>query len=380
MTNINGVSGYNYNQDNIKTNYEQNDIQLEDISILYTTEKLEDNRTTFAETFDEIFASESDQGQKFLNGLIDNKDSLMEDLGLTDSQYDSLACTALALASQETGMGEEKGYNEENTGLGKAWRKFEKWAHTKFFNGGSASSGLTQMKIYDFLNDPSKLSEEQRNILKDYGITADSIAKNNLYENPDKAAVATMVVLKSLTEKYDDYKNVLSTENKKLENKLGITTESEKAELKAAGDKLLAKISEAYENNDKDEKKSEIRTAFKEWLLAKNDTKKADKGDKKYNEEIQLEELNKLLGGNPKLNSSDLDIIRYSLTTSGSEMNMTEYCAYAWNKGTGTTGMQLDRLLADKIGTILSNPEDFDYDQFTVNVASLAEKYASQSS
>ena len=61
-------------------------------------------------------------------------------------------------------------------------------------------------------------------------------------------------------------------------------------------------------------------------------------------------------------------------------MNMTEYCAYAWNKGTGTTGMQLDRLLADKIGTILSNPEDFDYDQFTVNVASLAEKYASQSS
>ena len=73
-------------------------------------------------------------------------------------------------------------------------------------------------------------------------------------------------------------------------------------------------------------------------IFAKNDTKKADKGDKEYNEEIQLEELNKLLGGNPKLNSSDLDIIRYSLTTSGSEMNMTEYCAYAWNKGTGTTG------------------------------------------
>ena len=59
-------------------------------------------------------------------------------------------------------------------------------------------------------------------------------------------------------------------------------------------------------------------------------------------------------------------------------MNMTEYCAYAWNKGTGETGMQLDRLLADKIGTILYNPEDFDYDQFTVNVSTLAFMYANQ--
>ena len=378
MTNINGVPPYNSNQENIKTNYEQNDIQLENISILYTTEAQEEDRTTFEDTFDKVFASEVEQGQEFLNGLIDNKDSLMKDLGLTDSQYDSLACTALALASQETGMGEEKGYNEENKGIGKLFRGIMKQIDV-LRGGASASSGLTQMKIYDFLNDSSKLSEEQRNILKDYGITADGIAENNLYENPDKAAIATMVVLKSLTEKYDDYKKVLSTENKNLEDKLGITSEAEKAEVKAAGDDILAKISEAYENNGNDEKKSEIRTAFKEWLLAKNDTKKSDKVDKEYNEEIQLEELNELLGGNPKLDASDLDIIRYSLTTSGSEMNMTEYCAYAWNKGTGTTGMQLDRLLADKIGTILKSPEDFDYDQFTVNVATLAEKYASQS-
>ena len=378
MTNINGVPPYNSNQENIKTNYEQNDIQLENISILYTTEAQEEDRTTFEDTFDKVFASEVEQGQEFLNGLIDNKDSLMKDLGLTDSQYDSLACTALALASQETGMGEEKGYNEENKGIGKLFRGIMKQIDV-LRGGASASSGLTQMKIYDFLNDSSKLSEEQINILKDYGITADGIAENNLYENPDKAAIATMVVLKSLTEKYDDYKKVLSTENKNLEDKLGITSEAEKAEVKAAGDDILAKISEAYENNGNDEKKSEIRTAFKEWLLAKNDTKKSDKVDKEYNEEIQLEELNELLGGNPKLDASDLDIIRYSLTTSGSEMNMTEYCAYAWNKGTGTTGMQLDRLLADKIGTILKSPEDFDYDQFTVNVATLAEKYASQS-
>ena len=58
---------------------------------------------------------------------------------------------------------------------------------------------------------------------------------------------------------------------------------------------------------------------------------------------------------------------------------MTEYCAYGWNKGTTGTGMQLDRMLAEKIGTILSTPEDFDYDQFTVNVSTMAEKYANQS-
>ena len=377
MTNINGVSPYNYNKEDIKTNYEQNDIQLEDISILYTTDKKEEDRTTFEETFNNVYVNDSGQGQKFLSGLIDNKENLMKELGLTEDQYDSLACTALALASQETGMGQEEGYNEENKGIGKFFRGVLKQIDV-LRGGASASSGLTQMKIYDFINDPTKLSEEQKNILKEYGITADGVAKNNLYDNPDKAAIATMVVLKSLTEKYDDYKEVLSTENQKLEDKLGSTSEAEKEELKAKGNDLLAQISKAYENNGDDKKKSNIRTAFKEWLLAKNDTKKGDKVDKEYNEEIQLEELNKLLGGSPKLETSDIDLIRYALTSNGSEMNMTEYCAYAWNKGTGETGMQLDRLLADKIGTILANPEDFDYDQFTVNVSTLASKYANQ--
>ena len=344
---------------------------------MYTTDKKEEDRTTFEETFNNVYVNDSGQGQKFLSGLIDNKENLMKELGLTEDQYDSLACTALALASQETGMGQEEGYNEENKGIGKFFRGVLKQIDV-LRGGASASSGLTQMKIYDFINDPTKLSEEQKNILKEYGITADGVAKNNLYDNPDKAAIATMVVLKSLTEKYDDYKEVLSTENQKLEDKLGITSEAEKEELKAKGNDLLAQISKAYENNGDDKKKSNIRTAFKEWLLAKNDTKKGDKVDKEYNEEIQLEELNKLLGGSPKLETSDIDLIRYALTSNGSEMNMTEYCAYAWNKGTGETGMQLDRLLADKIGTILANPEDFDYDQFTVNVSTLASKYANQ--
>ena len=120
-----------------------------------------------------------------------------------------------------------------------------------------------------------------------------------------------------------------------------------------------------------------IRSTFKQWLLSTEGNK-----DKNYNEAHQLGLLNGLLSAEKSsmtIKQSDLDYIRYTLTASGNEMTETEYCAYAWNKGTGDSGMTLDRLLADKIGTILANPEDFDYDQFTVNVASLAEKYAEQS-
>ena len=385
MTNINGVSHYNYNKEDVKTNYEQNDIKLEDISILYTTEKKEEDRTTFEETFNNVYVNDSGQGQKFLGGLIDNKENLMKELGLTEEQYDSLACTALALASQETGMGQEAGYNEENKGLGGAMRKFAKWADTTFFGGGSASSGLTQMKIYDFINDPTKLSEEQKEILEEYGITADGVATNNLYDNPDKAAVATMVVLKSITEKYDDYKNILSNNHSDLETKLNLTSQEDKDNALNKGNEILSKISSIYSNMDNDTK-VKIRTELKDCFIALDDTKVGDKVDKNgkkvtddINEEIQLNELNKMLGDEFKLESSDLYYIRYALTDENAEMNMTEFCAFGWNKGTNDNSLKLDRLLADKIGTILSNPEDFDYDQFTVNVATLALMYAGQS-
>ena len=192
--NIKGIPQPIYQSNGFKTNFDKNDIELDEISILYTTDKQEEKRTTFDETFKRVDVADCEQGGKFLNGLISNKYSLMQDLGLSDSQYDSLACIALALASQETGMGVETGYNEENKGIGAAFRKFAKWADTTFFGGASASSGLTQMKIYEFL----KNGDETSKLLEKYGITADGIATNNLYENPDKAAIATMIVLSSI--------------------------------------------------------------------------------------------------------------------------------------------------------------------------------------
>lgn len=371
--------GSSYNPNEIKTKYEKDDIDLEDISILYTTEKVEKDRTTFGESFNEVSLDSSEQGAKFLSGLKENKDSLCSELGITSEQYDSLACVALALASQETGMGEEKGYESENTGIGKFIRGIAKQIDV-WRGGASASSGLTQMKIYDFLNG-DKLTDEQKDILTRYGIEANGIAKDNLYANPDKAAIATMVVLTSIYENYDDYKEVLSTEHQKIGE--SITDDPSKlAEIEARGNELLDDIYEVYKGAS-DSQKIEIRETFKQWLLSTNGSKIGDKGvDDEYNEEVQLNKLNELLANNSadfKLEEDSLHFIRYALTADGQEMNTAEYCAYGWNKGTGATGMQLDRMLAEKIGTILYNPEDFDYDQFTTNVSMLADKYAEQS-
>lgn len=382
MSNIQGPNELKYThilESGGGSRVENNDeIDLSEISILFTTEKTEDKRTTFEDTYDEKSLSEATQGAEFLQGLIANKDTLMSELGLSDEQYDTLACVALALASQETGMGYEDGYKSENTGVGGFFRKIAKWADVHIFGGSSASSGLTQMKIYDFLNSDT-LTDEQKDILKEYGIEAKGVATNNLYSEPDKAAIATMVVLSSIVENYDDYEKVLSDAHAELASSLNDgLTEEERLE---KGNEILADISSVYQNAD-DETKMEIRSALKQWLLSTNGSTLKDKGDKQYNEEYQLQQLNELLatnGSDVALTQSDLDYIRYALTADGQEMNVTEYCAYAWNKGTGTTGMQLDRLLADKVGIILSNPEDFDYDQFTVNVSTLAEKYAQQS-
>lgn len=378
MSNI-GAIGSNNDDFNVKKKQVEKDegIKLEDINVFYETEQIEENRSSFNMSFKEIPILSSKEGEKFLNGLINNKEILCERLGLSEEQYDSFACTALALASQETGMGVEAGYQDENNG----WGKFKRGVG-KFFDvllgGASASSGLTQMKINDFMSE--KLSNSEVNLLKELGIETSGWNGNNLYEEPDKAAIATIVVLNSIAQNYDDYKTMLNNEHKKLEEKLPSNLSEE--DKIGIGKQIIDNITSLYESSPT-EAQSEIRNAFKNWLLAQNDSVKGQKKvEKGFNEEENLEILNKLLAENGEtktLNQSDLNYIRYYLTSDSQEMNLTEYCAYGWNKGTGYSGMQLDRTLADKIGTILANPEDFDYDQFTVNVSTLSKMYAQQS-
>ena len=370
---------YEYNPNKSDANFEDSDIDLEAIDFLFATELLEEKRTTFEDTFSSIDANdETKDGAKFLNGLIDNKAKLQKDLNLSDEEYDNLACIALALASQETGMGDEAGYQGENKGIGGLFRKAEKWIHVKL-GGGSASSGLTQMKIYDFMHSAeSPLTDGQKDLLSQYGIEAEGIATNNLFENPDKAAIASMIVLTNIYEHYNEYKGVLSTEHTALENKLGLTTEEDKKNAEIKGEKILYDITSFYNDIENSKEKVKIREAIKDYLIAIPNGSKLEN----LNEEKCLQHLNKLLEKNDagfSLTNEDFNYIRYELTTQETALTPQEYCAYAWNKGTGKTGMQLDRILKDTIGTILKNPEDFDYDQFTVNVATLAQKYIEQS-
>ena len=381
MTDIGKIGSGNYNPEEIKHNYKKDDIELEDISILYTTKKTEDQRGEFDTAFSLVNVTQSSQGEKFINSLKNNKTELMDRLNLTDEQYDSLACVSLGLASQETGMGEETEYvNENSPSIGKWFRDTAK--NLGLGDGSSASSGITQMKIYEFLNDSTRLAPELQQILKDYGVVANGKADNNLFDNPDKAAVATMVVLKSINDNYDNYTNMLKSSHEKIAEEIAESPEK-LAELEAQGHDVLNNILGVYKNAT-DSQKIEIRNGLKMWLLAQNGSTKGQRGvDRGYNEEENLETLNKILKNNDPnfepLTEETLHYIRYALTGEGQQMTPIEYMAYGWNKGTGATGMQLDRTLADKVGTILFDPEEFDYDQFTTNVSMLAEKYGNQS-
>ena len=330
-----------------------------------------------------------DQAKFFYQSLIDNKSELCEELGISEEKYDSLSCVALALASQETGMGSEDfslngaikqiknkdipdmGYQNENT-WGKDLRNF-----VINMLQETASSGLTQMKIYDFMQD-----EELNGILKDFGVEAESETENNLYENPDKAAIATIVVLNHLNKNYNNYKNLIGTKHANIGTKISAGGQ-ELNSAEAEGNRILDEISTKFYTL-KPKEQSNLRNALKNVLEAEDDSKSNGifTKNKKYNEEYQMNKLNKLLKKMDipvEITVENLDNIRYALTAEGQEMNRTEYLAYAWNKGTGESGMKLDRMLMAKIGTILSSKDTFDGDQFESNVAVLTERYANQS-
>ena len=370
------------------------DADIENVEFLFSTSKLEDERGDFESTFEEFSVVQKAVGGKvnpdkvqeqaidFYNGLVENKDKLCEKLGISEDKYDDLAFVALALASQETGMGAEDGYQEENKGIGKLFRGIGK-AIDVFRGGLSASSGLTQMKIHEFLENSEEdggLPADKKQILKDYGIKSGKIINNNLFKNPDKAAVSTIVVLSELSEKYDDYKSSLNDNHTKIGDEISENpTELKKAEKE--GNNILNTISKNFGKLSLEEQ-NDLRTTFKQVLLSTNGSKEGSKDvDDDYNEELNLNKLNELLSKNDidlKLDETSLNKIRYALTADGAEMNKTEYLAYAWNKGTGETGMQLDRMLAAKIGTMFTANDSFDADQFESNVSALADKYKDQ--
>lgn len=388
------------------------DSNLNGIDHLYFTDDREEDRTTFDGTFylyntqisDAELSSGATQGYNFYKSLIDCKYDnygsnglkrvgLMEKLNLTSEEYDSLACIALAIASQETGMGGETGYKKENTKFGDidSFADFGDFLYTNarkafitVFGENSASSGITQLKIYDQIQD---MDEWHKGILREYGIEAKNKGYDNLAKDPEKSAVATMVVLKLIKDNYDtnvnndeidSYKATMDKAFNEMQNEYSSKGISNEDALNKGFDKL-ADIYNYYQNTD-EETKLAIRTAFKDVFLAANDTTLKDKkgNSKQFVEEYQINQLNDALGGNIEFTKEDLGYIRFAMCSEEAQMDVSEYCAYAWNKGTGRTGMQIDRLISEKLGIIFSDPEDFDYNQYTANVVTIATHYSNQ--
>lgn len=237
------------------------------------------------------------------------------------------------------------------------------------------------------------LPEKEVQLLKDLGVSTSFVNQNNLYKNPDVAAAATIVILNSIAQNYDDYLAKLKNDEENGHEKIGerLPSNLSEEEKNNIGEEKLDLITSIYNSAPNNETKEEIRNAFKDWFKAYDNTLVGEKGTGEgLNEEENLNILNEKLkscfseeelekGAFVELKIEDIDYIRYFLTSQGQEMNMLEYCAYAWNKGTGDSGMKVDRTIMDKIGTILKDPETFDYDQFTINVVTLAEKYTQQS-
>ena len=379
-TNIGGSSNLPW----VKTSIDNSkrDLRMNLMSEFYATNLPEDERSTFDESFPEgarfkvedehLYTKGSDCSQpyEFFNSLIDNKQYLTNTLDLSSEEYDALTCIALGLASQETGMGMEDGYLEEQSGFNAMIRNLG----INLLSKHSASSGLTQIKIYDQMENIERFYSS---IMKQKGVEATSKTDDNL-NNPEYSAIATMVVLKTIMLNYDEYQKTINENHENLaqefENK-GI--DAQEAEEK--GFDYLSQIYEKYQNSS-DEEKVEIRLAFKQLLKSTDGSTKENPSPdgKEYTEEIQFERLKEALGSDIALEDDALSYLKLALSSEVCQMDKVEYCAYAWNNGTGDTGMQPDRIMAEKVGIILSDPEDFDYDQYAANVIALTEKYAQQ--
>ena len=128
----------------------------------------------------------NDTAKEFAQTLESKKEELMGKLGLTNDEYNMMAELAFGIAERETKFGESKKYKlKEAANWGVS---LVKWAKG---DDSTNSRGLTQMKLGNYTD------KETLDLLKEYGI------KENNLDDPEKSAIATMIVLRSM------YKNEL---------------------------------------------------------------------------------------------------------------------------------------------------------------------------
>ena len=378
-----------------KENSQPISVNIDGIDNLYLTSQTEEERTTFSETFPEenqysthissqqASAKRQIDAHEFWDALCDFREdnpkkgvtSLRDRLELSDDEYDSLACIALGIATQETGMGWENEYKNEQDGLDGLIRKLGIIG----IGEHSASSGMTQIKIYDQIKE---LDTWDKGILSEYGIKTSSGVFGKGFDNlndPKKSAVATMVVLKNIMDKYNEYQSNMNERHNEIAQEFeqkGLDPNS----AQETGFNYMSQIYSHFQSATPDEQ-MQIKDSMAYLFLS--DAKYIENPSKqgmKYTEEYQLEKLNVALGKNGNIPLEAIDYIRLAMTSEDAQLDATEYCAYAWNKGVGATGMQPDRAIAEKMGIIFSNSEILGKNQYdyAANVVNFATRYANQ--
>lgn len=369
---------------------------VDGIDNLYLTSQTEEERTTFSETFPEknqysthissqqASAKRQIDAHEFWDALCDFREdnpkkgvmSLRDRLELSDDEYDSLACIALGIATQETGMGWENEYKNEQDGIDGLIRKLGIIG----IGEHSASSGMTQIKIYDQIKE---LDTWDKGILAEYGIKTSSGILGKGFDNLNdarKSAVSTMVILKNIMDNYDNYQANMNERHNEIAQQFedkGINSQA----AQETGFNYMSQIYNYFQNATPDEQ-MQIKDSMAGLFLAENGTTLENPSNqgKEYTEEYQLNKLNEALGKNGNIPLEAIEYIRLAMTSEDAQLDATEYCAYAWNKGVGATGMQPDRAIAEKMGIIFSNSEILGKNQYdyAANVVNYAIRYANQ--
>jgi len=138
---------------------------------------------------------------KFYQALKDNKESLMQDLGIDSATYNQYATVALKITKEESAYGQSKKYKMyEMVEQSPEGAKVLETARKVLKGDGTLSIGMSRYKIAD-------ASDEAKALFDKYGITYDNTNSNIL--DPEKSAIATMIRLAEIGE--NDYPKYLAS-------------------------------------------------------------------------------------------------------------------------------------------------------------------------
>ena len=192
-----------------------------------------------------------ENAQAYAQAFIKNKPKLMQELGLTNAQYDNLVSLAFGITEQETHFGNI--VYEDTKGTPHIQGRLSKKIVAKkvgLLDGENHSYGVAQINYWATAigrdsNDPS--TKALRKQLSDFGINGHKDFENN----PEKAAIAQLIILnnKRKTAESSEWQNLIAQLNKRTPNQADkITTDDITAILYNGAGSIKARMQEALKH------------------------------------------------------------------------------------------------------------------------------------